>query len=49
MCPDCGAPKMNHRMCLNCGKYKGRAVVDVHAALAKKEKKSKKKEVEAAR
>ena len=41
MCPDCGAPRMNHTLCLNCGKYKGKAVVDVHAALAKKEKKMK--------
>jgi hypothetical protein len=28
-------------MCLNCGKYKSRVVVDVQAALAKKEKKMK--------
>ena len=41
LCSDCGAPKMNHTMCLNCGKYKGNVVVDVHAALAKKEKKMK--------
>lgn len=41
LCPECGAPKMNHTMCLNCGKYKSRVVVDVQAALAKKEKKMK--------
>jgi len=28
-------------MCLNCGTYKSRLVVDAHAALAKKEKKMK--------
>ncbi len=41
LCSECGAPKMNHTLCLNCGKYKGKVVVDVHAALAKKEKKVK--------
>jgi large subunit ribosomal protein L32 len=39
LCPDCGAPKMSHRMCLNCGKYKGKLIVDVQAALVRKEKK----------
>lgn len=41
-CPDCGAVKMNHRACANCGKYKGRVIIDVHAKIAKKEKKAKK-------
>ena len=41
MCADCGAPKLNHAVCLNCGKYNGRVVIDVNAALAKKEKKMK--------
>lgn len=40
-CSSCGAPKLNHTVCLNCGKYNGRVVIDVHAALAKKEKKMK--------
>lgn len=40
-CPDCGAPKLNHAVCLNCGKYKGRVVIDMNAAIAKKEKKMK--------
>lgn len=44
-CPDCGAPCSNHRACANCGKYRGRVVVDVHAKIAKKEKKAKKTEV----
>ncbi len=43
LCPECGAPKLNHQMCLNCGKYKGRLVVDVQASLAKKEKKIQKR------
>ena len=41
MCKDCGAPKLNHTMCANCGKYKSRTVVDVYAKLAEKEKKAK--------
>lgn len=41
MCSECGSPKENHAICANCGKYKSRTVVDVHAVLAKKEKKMK--------
>ena len=41
LCSECGAPRMNHTICLNCGKYKGKVVVDVQAALAKKDKKMK--------
>ncbi len=26
-CPHCGAPKLPHRVCPNCGTYKGRAVI----------------------
>jgi large subunit ribosomal protein L32 len=48
MCSECGAPKLNHAICLNCGKYNGRVVIDVHAALAKKEKKAKAKQKELA-
>lgn len=40
-CPECGTKKMKHRACENCGTYKGRKVVDVHAAIAKKEEKRK--------
>ncbi len=48
LCPDCGAPILNHTACLNCGKYRGRMVIDVKAAAAKKEKKAKQR-AEAAR
>jgi large subunit ribosomal protein L32 len=41
LCPKCGAPKLNHAICMNCGYYKDRNVVDVQAALIKKEKKMK--------
>ena len=26
-CPQCGQPKVPHRVCLNCGTYKGREVL----------------------
>jgi large subunit ribosomal protein L32 len=42
-CQDCGQPKLNHKICSNCGKYKGRVVVDVLAKTAKREKKAKEK------
>jgi large subunit ribosomal protein L32 len=47
LCESCGAPKMNHRMCLNCGKYKGSVIVDVEKALAKKQTKIKERNREA--
>lgn len=28
-CPQCGEPKMPHRVCPSCGTYKGRQVLDV--------------------
>jgi len=28
VCPDCGAPKLPHRVCQGCGSYKGRTIVD---------------------
>ncbi len=36
---------MPHRVCYNCGTYKGNAVIDVLAKLSKKEKKQKEKEL----
>ena len=29
ICPQCGAPKLPHRVCPNCGTYKGRQVIAV--------------------
>jgi len=26
-CPQCGQPKLPHRVCFNCGTYKGREVL----------------------
>lgn len=31
-CPQCHEPKMPHRICSNCGYYKGRQVVEVKKA-----------------
>jgi large subunit ribosomal protein L32 len=28
-CPNCGARKLPHRVCLECGTYRGRDVVEV--------------------
>jgi large subunit ribosomal protein L32 len=29
ICPNCGVKKLPHRVCLKCGFYKGRVVIDV--------------------
>ena len=39
-CPSCGKDQLMHRVCLSCGKYRGRQVLDV---MAKKTKLLKKK------
>ncbi|NLM40736.1 MAG: 50S ribosomal protein L32 [Firmicutes bacterium] len=32
ICPNCREPKLPHRVCLNCGMYKGRQVIQVEEA-----------------
>ncbi len=44
-CVKCGKPTLPHRVCLNCGYYKGKEVIDVLKRLTKKEKKQREKEM----
>ena len=44
-CADCGALHIPHRVCMACGKYKGRVVIDVVKAAEKKNAKTKEKAV----
>ena len=46
-CTKCGADTIPHAMCLNCGYYKNREVVDVLKKLTKKERKAKEQELAA--
>ena len=43
VCSSCGKKHLPHTACENCGKYNGRAVLDVHSKIAKKDKKAKEK------
>jgi len=45
VCPKCGQSVLPHQVCLNCGTYKGREVIDVLKKLTKKERKAKEKEI----
>jgi len=47
-CPKCKKPVKPHTVCLNCGYYKGREIIDILGKLTKKEKKQKEKEMKAA-
>lgn len=47
LCESCGSPRMNHRACLNCGKYDKREAVNVYKKLDKKTKKTAKTEASA--
>jgi large subunit ribosomal protein L32 len=44
-CKKCGEEILPHTLCLNCGTYKDREVIDVLAKLTKKERKKKEKEL----
>lgn len=44
-CKKCGFSVLPHRVCQNCGFYKGREVVDVFKKLNKKERKAKEKKL----
>lgn len=43
LCSDCNAPRLRHTACTNCGKYRGKTIVDMSASIAKTEKKAKAK------
>lgn len=44
-CPKCGSKNLPHTVCLNCGTYKGKVIIDVLAKLDKKERKKKETEM----
>ena len=44
-CDHCGKEKLPHKICQNCGYYKGTEVINVLAKLEKKEKKKREKEI----
>ena len=44
-CTKCGEKHMRHRVCENCGTYKGKEFIDVLAKLTKKERKIREKEL----
>lgn len=44
-CKKCGKEKLPHKICWNCGYYKGKEVINVLAKLDKKEKKHREKEM----
>lgn len=44
-CKKCGEDVLPHTLCLNCGTYNSREVIDVLEKLTKKERKKKEKEL----
>ena len=30
-CPQCGEPKLSHRVCIHCGFYKGKEIIKMEA------------------
>ena len=45
-CSDCEELHLKHRVCENCGKYRGKVILDVEKKTIKKEKKAKEKRLE---
>lgn len=45
-CPKCNDSILTHTMCLTCGYYKDRQVIDVQAKMSKREKKELRKQQE---
>jgi len=44
VCPKCGSPVRQHRVCTNCGYYKGRDVMQLELRAERKKNRDKKKE-----
>jgi large subunit ribosomal protein L32 len=44
-CPKCGKPVLPHTVCLNCGFYKGKEMLNILAKLERKERKKREKEI----
>jgi len=47
-CPKCKKPAKPHTVCLNCGYYKEKEIIDVLGKLTKKERKKREKEMKGA-
>ena len=43
LCSDCNSPRLRHTVCSNCGKYRGKTIIDMTAVIQKVEKKAKAK------
>ena len=43
---ECGAARLSHRACLDCGKYNGRIVIDVVARAKREAKRTERKQKE---
>ena len=43
---ECGALRLSHRACPDCGKYKGRVVIDVFARATREARRTKRREKE---
>ncbi len=46
-CGKCGAPHKSHQLCMNCGTYNGRVIIDLSAKVTKSVVKAKTKKVAA--